>query len=215
MKRLFSFLMFLILLAVTIWFIGFIWFIGEVPRQSLDDKPSTQKAALGVVLTGGHGRITHGLITLYEGRVSRLFITGVNENASNTDLFSSTGDKLSMKLYQRYKKQIHVGRDARSTRGNALEVKKFLKGQTHSKSILLITSNYHMPRSLHEFRRVFPGSEIIPEPVFSSQFPADWWRNQDSILLLVSEYHKLTISYMMKLLAQETQLSEILANNPL
>ncbi|MDG1287290.1 MAG: YdcF family protein [Rickettsiales bacterium] len=208
--------MILSLLAATLWVVGFVSFIGQVPKQTLGTPISQDKASLGVVLTGGQGRIIHGLIKLYEGRVPQLLITGVNENTSNKQLFANTGNPLGSRLYERFQKRIHIGRKARSTRGNALEVKEFLKGKPRTKSIMLITTNYHMPRSLHEFRRVLPDSyRIIAEPAFSPKFPADWWRNKDSALLLVSEYHKLAISYVMKLVAQETKLSEILADNPL
>ncbi|GEM_PF-1546245 len=216
MRRLFSLLMMLLLLAATLWMVGFIWFIGEVPRQSLHTTQTKEKLDVGIVLTGAQGRIVHGLIKLYEGQVPQLFITGVNKNVSDKQLFANTGNPLGSRLYERFKEKIFLGRDARSTRGNALETKKFLEGKTRTETLMLITTNYHMPRSLHEFRRVLPRNYIIiAEPVFSPKFPADWWRNKDSALLLVSEYHKLVISYVAKLVAQETQLSEILANNPL
>ena len=202
------------LIAGTVWLIGLIWFMGQVPKQSLYHvKPPT--AELGIVVTGARGRIMQGLITLHERRVKKLFISGVNEKITNDQLFSSTGTPLGKTLYQNHKNKIHIGREARSTRGNALELKQYLKKDRKKKTLLLITSNYHMPRAYHEFSRALPDYDIKTEAVFSPQFPAQWWKHEQSAKLLISEYHKFVISYFAKSIAQETRLSEILANNPL
>ena len=214
MRWLFSLIASLALILVTAWLVGFIWFIGEVPRHSLEAKAKT-KSDIGVVLTGAQGRIMHGLIALYEGRVANLYISGVNEDITDQQLFSSLGTPLGTKLYNQLQSKINIGREARSTRGNALEVQKFLKENKQHKTILLITTNYHIPRSLHEFNRTLPDYTIIAEPVFSPKFPPEWWKNKDSGMLLVTEYHKFLISYGINFVAQETHLSEILANNPL
>lgn len=215
MKRLFSFLMILALLAVTLWVVGLIWFIGEVPTRTTAANESKATAPVGVVLTGAQGRIMHGLIMLYEGRIQKLFITGVDADVPGEDLFRSAGGALAEQLAKRFKNKITVGKEARSTRGNALEAREYLDKNARNNKIIIITSNYHIPRGLHEFRRVFPNYTIIPEPVFSSQFPANWWKDEISIHLMISEYHKYVISYLAKQVARETKLSEILADNPL
>lgn len=214
MSRIFSYLMILFLLATTIWVIGLVWFIGEVPQYS-NDKTTPAKADIGVVLTGGQGRITHGLIMLYEKRVPQLIISGVNADVSNKDLFSSKDNPLKAKLYNANKHLIILGREAGSTHENADEVKKILVERPRVKSMLLVTTNYHMPRSMYEFTEAFPNYTIIGEPVFSPKFPINWWKNKDSILLLVSEYNKLIISSAMKNIGQDTPLSEFIKNNSL
>lgn len=216
MARFFSFLMMLVLLAVTLWLVGFIWFIGQVPRQSLAAPITATKADLGVVLTGGQGRITQGLITLHEGRIPALLISGVNENVTADQLFNSAGENVDHKLYVIHRPKIFLGKTARSTRGNALEVQDFIKKEfPKTKTILLITTNYHMPRSLHEFREALPEYTILPEPVFSPQFPVEWWKSKENTLLLISEYHKTAVSYTIQRIAQQTDLGKIIANNPL
>ena len=215
MKRLFSFFMIISLLAATVWVVGFICFIGEVPPQTMQTDNVKSKASLGVVLTGAQGRIMHGMIMLYEGRINKLFISGVDEDVPAQDLFTSAGGALGQQLYKRFKSQITLGKDAKSTRGNAIEVRKFITKDPRDKKLIIITTNYHIPRGIHEFHRVFPNYTLIAEPVFSPQFPAEWWRNKNSVYLMISEYHKFGISYVAKQIARETKLSEILANNPL
>ena len=212
----FKTLIFFALLAALCWFIGFIWFIGQVPGTSLKQSLSPPKAEIGVVLTGDNGRIIHGLLALYEKKVDTLFISGVNATISDDALFSSLGNDLGIKLYELLKANIVIGRDARSTRGNALESYEFFQKQPQIKSFTLITSNYHVPRALHEFQRVFSEDyTVYLYPAYTEKFPADWWRYKHSSLLMASEYHKFLISYFAQFLAQETQLSEFLANNPL
>lgn len=215
MKKFFSFLMTVFLLLLTIWIIGFIWFIGEVPRQSMYNSEQKADAEIGVVLTGASGRIVHGLVMLHQKRITKLFITGVDEDVSTSDLFTSAGGALGTRLYNAYKKHISIGKDARSTRGNAIETRKFLEHIPRDRRIIVITSNYHIPRSMHEFNRVFPDYDLVAEPIFSPKFPAEWWRQKNSSLLMVSEYNKFVVSFIAKYIARETKLSEILANNPL
>ncbi len=214
MKRLFSFLLLLALMIGLVWIIGFLWFIGQVPRQDLSSV-NKNTAQVGVVLTGAQGRIMHGLILLYEKRITQLYITGVNENVPDNELISALGNEQGEKLYNQFKSNITIDRNARSTRGNALETQEYLKDYPEINRLMLITSNYHLPRSMHEFKRVFPDFTLLAEPVFSPQFHVDWWTNKESAILMASEYHKFLISFVVKHVAQETQISEFIANNPI
>lgn len=217
MRQLFFLLLILALLAATVWGVGFVWFIGQVPMQSLDTAKNKEKASIGIVLTGAQGRIMHGLILLYEKRIDQLFISGVNENVTDAELFASadptpTGKKLAQRLYQQFHGEIFVGRKAHSTRSNALEVKDFLAERGGNHTLMLITTNYHMPRSLMEFEHALPDHKIIAEPVFSPQFGSDWWQHEDSISLLINEYHKTIISWALKFFKRETRYRELLEN---
>jgi uncharacterized SAM-binding protein YcdF (DUF218 family) len=215
-RKFFSSLFFLTFLAGTAWLIGFIWFIAQVPSPSLT-KSANPKTDIGVVLTGSNGRITHGLLMLHEQKFKNLLITGVNPNIPKSKFFKTDTKSSSSKLFQLYRNRITLGRDARSTRGNALEVKKYLGAfRTPVKSITVITSNYHMPRGLHELKRELPASiKLMSEPAFTPEFPVNWWQELNPTLLLISEYHKTLISYAAQFVTEETELNEFLANNPL
>ena len=59
----------------------------------------------------------------------------------------------------------------------------------------LVTANYHMPRSLQEFRAVMPNLTIVPHPVFPAHIRLnDWWRWPGTAILLAGEYNKLLLA---------------------
>ena len=63
------------------------------------------------------------------------------------------------------------------------------------KSIRLVTANYHMPRSLIEFRRAMPSILIVPHPVYPPQFKRSrWWLWPGTAALLASEFNKYMIA---------------------
>lgn len=159
------------------WLAGFVWFVQQVPREATDD---TQHTDAIVVLTGGKGRIAYGLKLLSEGRASRLFISGVEDGLTLSDLaIHNYGSAVVM-----------LGYDARNTIGNAMETAQFMRKE-HLKSLRLVTASYHMPRALYEMHFQMRGVLIVPDPVFPADFDADrWWTGNASSLILLSEYHK-------------------------
>jgi uncharacterized SAM-binding protein YcdF (DUF218 family) len=63
------------------------------------------------------------------------------------------------------------------------------------RSLRLVTAAYHMPRSLLEFHRVLPGTEIVPHPVFPEHVKQrSWWRWPGSASLFASEYSKYLVA---------------------
>ena len=53
-------------------------------------------------------------------------------------------------------------------------------------SLIIVTSDYHLPRSLLEMKALMPGVELIPYPVRTS--PP--WRNPRAARLWLQEYAK-------------------------
>ncbi len=87
-----------------------------------------------------------------------------------------------------------LGYEADNTRGNAIETAAWMKQQGYG-SLRLVTATYHMPRSLLELRRVMPGIEIVPHPVFTETFKReDWWLWPGSSTLLITEYTKYLVA---------------------
>jgi uncharacterized SAM-binding protein YcdF (DUF218 family) len=63
--------------------------------------------------------------------------------------------------------------------------------QHHYTSIIVVTSNYHMPRALAELGRVMPGVTLIPYAVVENNVHLDrWWTYPGTTRLLISEYLK-------------------------
>lgn len=176
------------LLCAGIWVAGFSWFILQIPRQSSND--TTPSDAI-VVLTGGSGRLEYGLQLLAEGKAKKLFISGVGERFTVEGMLRHAVPDIQKRVSP---DAIVLGRQAENTIGNAEETARWLKKEGY-KSIRLVTSNYHMPRSVEEFEETAPGVTILPAPVFSTDFSiASWWADEDDRLLLLSEFHKFIAS---------------------
>ena len=166
-------------LMLTIWIIGFGCFC--LYALSLRFQPAEQTDGI-VVLTGGGYRIQTALDLLKEKYAEHLLISGVHETVQKEDL---TGV-----LSKEQTQNITLGYQAKNTRGNAQETAHWIRGK-NIHSILLVTSFYHMPRSIFEVLKVSPNLKIIPLPVFPKSFgnSVDWIRTRYAWLLFV-EYHK-------------------------
>jgi uncharacterized SAM-binding protein YcdF (DUF218 family) len=169
--------------AAAVWLAGLIDFVESIPRT-----PASQdlRATDGiVVLTGGRGRIERGIDFLNAGKAQLLLISGVDGTVAARDLPGVEripGDRLECCVV--------LGRAARNTRENAVEASGWARTRNVG-SLRLVTADFHMPRSLFEFRRRLPDIEILPTPVSSENVRlARWWRWPGTASLLASEYTK-------------------------
>lgn len=179
-------------LFLFFWLFGLYRFASMIPEE---ENISSEKSDAIVVLTGGVGRLNEGLSLLERGFGKRLFVSGVYRGLDVQALL-----KLARRAPGNLECCIFLGYVADSTRGNAEETSVWIKRENIS-SIRIVTANYHMPRSLLEFRHVLPKSvRILTHPVFPEDFyPGNWWRWRGSARLAISEYHK----YLIALLAIE------------
>lgn len=152
----------IVILAILLLWLGGFW----VFVLSLHKGPATNgKADAIVVLTGGKNRVETGLSLFAQGSSKELFITGVYEDVSFKDITNKwTGDTPLPECC------ITLGYEATTTEENALEVKKWLRSKK-VRSIILVTSHYHMPRALVEFERAgLNWFAIHPYPVVKGKF---------------------------------------------
>lgn len=161
---------------------GFVAFAASMER---DEVPRGKKADGIVALTGGKARIGEAVRLLADGRAKRMLVTGVNP--------ATTGDQLG-RLVPRggelFKCCIDLGRQAQDTSGNAVETRQWVERHGF-RSIIVVTSSYHMPRTLIELKRVLPDTQIMPHGVEPGSFQApDWWTNRAVLRLVASEYVK-------------------------
>lgn len=148
--------------------------------------PADAHAAGIVVLTGGGGRIDSALHLLAEGRARRLLISGVNPSVDLKALAGTVDKNLEVALAC----CVDLGRDARDTIGNAAEARDWAKAKGYA-SLIVVTSDYHMPRSMAELAEAMPKVELIAYPVTNPELHlADWWNNATAFALLVREYGK-------------------------
>lgn len=175
------------IVIALVWLGGLQWFATLIPTSP---NPTNAHADAIVVLTGGKNRLEYGAQLLAEGRAEKLFISGVHEDITEQQLVNLVPAELRTKVIRLGDNAITLGREAWNTIGNAEETKRWLADQKVG-SILLVTSNYHMPRSYYEFRHLVKGVNIIPMPVPADDYdPATWWANSRYRELVFSEYHK-------------------------
>ena len=171
--------------AVVFWIFafGFILFAVDVMRVP----ETTARRADGIiVLTGGQLRIKAGLELLKNGRAKMLLITGVNPQTKMADIVRIAGGES-----RNLKCCVDLGYEALNTQGNADEARAWA-AEHGFMSLIVVTSSYHMPRSLMELNGRLPEIEIIPHPVIPQGFRDNaWWLDAKTARVLLSEYIKL------------------------
>ncbi len=172
--------------VLAAWLGGLIWFGESLPRGPAAGTTPTDAV---VVLTGGTGRLAAGVRLLASGQARKLFVSGVHRGvdvAGILRLVKQQGRELECCMV--------LGHTADNTRGNAEETAEWIRKEGFA-SLRLVTANYHMRRSLLEFRRLMPEITIIPHPAFPDGFRADqWWRHPPSLRLVASEYVKYLVA---------------------
>ncbi len=172
--------------AILVWFGGLVWFVATLPRAVTDTASRTDGI---VVLTGGSERIEAGLSLLSAGRSKTLLLSGVHRGTSRQALA-----KLSQQSPEVFQCCVELGREATDTVGNARETAAWVKRNSMT-SLRLVTSVYHLPRSLVEFRRAMKDIRLIAHPVYSASVKLDgWWRWPGTAMLLAGEFNKYVVS---------------------
>jgi uncharacterized SAM-binding protein YcdF (DUF218 family) len=168
--------------AVLAFVAGFLVFARTVAGYAPGSPP---RADAIVVLTGGELRLAVGAQLLKEGRGARLLISGVNPHTSRDDLRRASG--LPVRLFST---RVDIDYAAHTTSGNADETKAWAKSNGITK-LIVVTSSYHMPRSLMELRRTMPHITLVPHPVVSNRVhAARWWMDAYTARVLLGEYVK-------------------------
>ncbi len=162
---------------------GFAAFATHVARLSTPEVPP--KADAIIVLTGGEKRIDTALDLLKSGNGQRLLISGVNPAARLSDLKRVTGGDSRL-----FDCCIDLDRAALDTIGNAEESAKWVTEHAWE-SVIVVTNNYHMPRSLLELKRMIGDTALYPYPVVNSQLDGgEWMTNRAALRVLFTEYTK-------------------------
>lgn len=176
------------LVGVALWVGGLFRFAGQIP-SGVDD-PTSRTGAI-VVLTGGSERLSTGLRMLAQGRAGKLFVSGVHRGVDVAELL-----RIARQEPDEVECCIVLGHGADDTVGNARETARWM-AQEGYRSLRLVTANYHMRRSLLEFRRAMPGVAIIAHPVMPAHVKRrGWWRFPGTTSLVVGEYNKLLVAHL-------------------
>lgn len=169
-------------LALLTLVVGFFAFVGSLER--FERFPSGRADGI-VVLTGGSQRIEDAIDLLARGYGERLLITGVNEKTSREVIA-----RLNPGQRDLVKCCVDLDYRARNTIGNAVETRRWLR-DNNFRSFIVVTSTYHMPRTLAELDHAIPSARKVPFAVVTeSGDPDAWWTNPATARLLVAEYVK-------------------------
>jgi uncharacterized SAM-binding protein YcdF (DUF218 family) len=158
-----------ILIAGAIAFIAGFWNFAEQVRR--DAEPPPQAEAI-VALTGGSiERLETGVRLLKERKGERLLISGVNRVVTDQELFEVL--QIDPELARCC---VDLGRSATDTLGNASETAAWAREHRYRR-LILVTDDYHMPRSQAELSLAMPEVEIHPYPVRTRWTDPTLWRS--------------------------------------
>lgn len=185
MKTLLSFFSYVLIIALPLWLIGFVFFILYVFSFQISE---THSAEAIVAWTGGEYRIQTAVKLLEEKQADSLLISGVNKKARPASFLGEISPEKRAK--------ITLGYQATTTKENALETADWIY-KNQFKSVILVTSFYHMPRSLLEFKHALPQITLYPYPIWPKDFTESVsWIHTRSAFHLFVEYHKFLFVYL-------------------
>lgn len=169
-------LLLILLVVIAMLFIDFVY-------KTFSYRQSETKADAVVVLAGGKGRVDEG-VRLYRARKGNwLFFIGVDPSVRKSDLYlPRRGDPPP--------EGVILEKLSRNTLENAIYGRDVIMGK-NVRSILLITSRYHMKRASILLRNALPKDvAIYPYPVDSVNLKEAWWSHVGSFHLLFNEFYK-------------------------
>lgn len=173
-----------ILVLVLVWTAGLFAFADRARRAG---PPADAPTADGiVVLTGASDeRIAAGLDLLQQGKGKRMLVSGVNEKVQREELRQVQGAPRRL-----YDCCVDLGYDALDTLGNAEEIADWSRDKAFDQ-LIVVTSDYHMPRALLEIRAALPEAELFAYPVATRRLDnRRWWQDSRTARLVVFEYCK-------------------------
>ncbi len=180
---------------------GYAGFIARIEQREPAVAPRTDAI---VVVTGGAQRVGDAIGLLGAERGSRLLISGVNERTGREELA-----KLNPSARELLGCCVDLDYRARNTIGNAIEARRWVRRHDF-KSLLLVTSNYHMPRALAEFSHAMPGVRVVPHPVVTEHIDASsWWNEWRVAKVLVPEYVKYLVARLRSMLEDDPETSRL------
>jgi uncharacterized SAM-binding protein YcdF (DUF218 family) len=194
----------LLMFFVLLWLPGLLWFYTLIPTPA--DAVRTVRTDAIVVLTGGMGRVEQGIELLKADRAKMLLISGVDKDVKPAEIVAEYGIDTRHPVLADGVSRMVLDYGPRDTVGNARETAKWMQANG-LRSVQLVTSSYHMPRSVMEFHHAMPQAKIVPSPVFPEWTGYDRWMltPRGSLRLILLEYHKYALRKLYYLLPEAWQ----------
>lgn len=162
--------------------VGFVAFLSQL--RGVEIVPG-RKADGIVVLTGGSSRVSDAMELLAAGYGRRLLISGVHPTNAASDI-----SRLLPENQAFMNCCVDLDRSAVNTRSNAAETRRWTQ-ERGFRSLIVVTSNYHMPRAIVELSHAMPDVALIPFAVVGDKWREEpWWTSGSTLRLLLSEYVK-------------------------
>lgn len=178
----------LVILCAAVLVGGFLIFADSVTSMR---PPETVRADAIVVLTGGYQRIEQAIDLLKRGYGDRLLISGVNPTTTAGQIRKAT--RTSPDVFECC---VDIGYSAIDTIGNANETAIWIRDKGY-RTVLVVTSNYHLARSLMELRRSDPDTDFIGYPVVNADLKTRaWYSEPDAMRTMLAEYAKTVVAYI-------------------
>lgn len=173
-----------LLILVMVWALGLLAFSGRVEQSTPAREPPVADGV--VVLTGASNiRLEAATRLLEAGKGKRLLISGVNREATRDDVQGVT--KAVKPIYDCC---VDLGFAAADTVGNAKETAEWARAKGYD-SLIVVTADYHMPRSMLELRAALPRTTLYAYPVATEGLNAHhWWKQGSTARRMIVEYSK-------------------------
>ena len=187
------FFIFLISCILAIFFIQLFFFKEKVLSFQ---KYNNTKSSNIVILTGGTNRIKDGLNIINHFDKSKrtkfkILVSGTGKGFSKNSLIKQIGPSFNPKLIECC---IYLDSVSKNTFTNAIETSKWAN-RNDLKEFILITSNYHMPRAILEFKNVMPNHKIYTFPITPRKHNIkEWMRSYETFSLIFKEFCKYIVS---------------------
>lgn len=174
----------LIGILALIWLVGLFVFADKVRSFTPAAEPARADAV--VALTGPSAERVNAAIRLLEqDKGARLLISGVNREVRRQELRALTPG--SNRLFNCC---VDLGFEAENTVGNAQEIAAWVRSKGYD-DLIVVTSDYHMPRALLEIRGAAPGVRLQSYAVSTPSLDnARWWRAAVTARRMTLEYMK-------------------------
>jgi uncharacterized SAM-binding protein YcdF (DUF218 family) len=160
--------------------LGFGWFLWRVP---VEEVPLKRNADGIVVLTGGASRLSDAIELLAAGRGQRLLISGAYRGTNQSEIIRLNPEFARLVCCVDFDHSLN-------TLGNAIETRRWAQMRGF-RSLIVVTSSYHMPRALAEIAHQLPDATLVAFPVVSDRLRSEpWWASSNTMRLIVLEYLK-------------------------
>lgn len=170
-------------------------FAAYVRHGSAFSESAADFDAEGIVaLTGGENRVSTAADLLEAGRGARLLVTGANPKVDAADIAAAADAPPGL-----FDCCIDLGVEAADTVGNAEETARWAAEHGYTR-LIIVTSDYHMPRAMLELQAAMPDAELSPHAV-PSEAP---WRSARAARRWTLEYVKYVAVYLRRNAAVET-----------